>query len=244
MRRSRVCRGVATLLVLLAVAACGHTPVVVPLQPVEEYAFRQLMGEVRVAADPFFTRERLQPVFTGGEDFAEKGLLPVRVVIENGSAEEVVLALQDARLLRPDGRSYLPLLPYDAFSLIKLGVGWWAVGAGFVGGAAPAYRNEARQKDIDQRALRDGKIPGGGSASGFLYFSIAEATQNLAGHRLVLPLSTAGGRGLPFEIAIAGRREAGSAPPQAPEGPKGPNLPERQGTPSGGGVIIRSPARP
>jgi hypothetical protein len=241
MRWRRMCRGAAVLMILLMDAACGHRAVPVPLQPVEEYAFRQVLGGVRMAADPFFTRERLQPVFTGGEDYAEKGLLPVRVVIENGSSEEVVLALQEARLLGPAGRSYPPLQPYDAFSLIKLGVGWWAVGAGFVGGAAPAYRNEARQRDIEQRALRDAKIPGGGSTSGFLYFAISEGTQNLAGHRLLLPLAIAGGRGLPFEIAIAGHREATPPPAQAPEGPKGSG---RQEAPSGGGVIIRSPVRP
>lgn len=229
--------GLAALL-LTAGTGCGHTPTPVAVQAADSYAFRQTLGGIRVAADPFFAADRVRGAFVGGEEFAEKGLLPVQVVIENGSREAVQIHPEGAKLYRPDGRAYAGLPPADAFSLVKLGVGWWAVGAGLVGGAAPAYRNEARQKDIETRGLQEGTVPAGGSLTGFLYFTIAEGTQALAGHRLVLPVRVADGRELVFEIPIAGSHEAPkSSTPVADPRP----APLRPDQPYGGGIIIRSP---
>ncbi len=227
-------------LLLLLVGACGHTPVSVPVRPAEDYAFRQTMGGVRVAVDPFFTADRTRQLFSGGEEFPDKGLLPVHVIIENGSGEEVRLDPAEARLLRPDGRPYFSLPPYDAFSMVKVGMGWWAVAAGLGGGAAPAYRNQARQKDIESRALKNAPVAPGTSVSGFLYFSIPEETLNLAGHRVVLPAKTGSGRDPAFEIRIEGRRDLLPARERAPAKTEAPTRTEGTG---GQGVIIRSPTR-
>ena len=76
-----------TLVALLV--GCMHTPEPIPPQSIEAYAFRQEQVGVRVAVDPYFTIDRLKLAFTGGEDFPRDGLLPVRLILENGSGGEV-----------------------------------------------------------------------------------------------------------------------------------------------------------
>ncbi len=240
------------LLALMAGGCSGVSPMV-PAQPMESYAFRQTQAGVRVAVDPFFTVERTREAFTGGEEFPEKGLLPVQVVIENGSSEEIQVSPREFRLARQDGRAEGALLPDEAFAMVKLPVGWWGLGAGFVGGSVPAYRNEARQRDIESRELREATIPGGRSATGFVYFAIPENAPDLAGRRVVFPIQGPGGRELIYDVPIAGRRDipgpaqsAGTArtPPPSPAAPgqASPQGPIRiEGT--GGGVIIRSPSQ-
>lgn len=240
----------------LFAAGCARAPVAIPTEPMEAYAFRQAQGGVRVAADPFFAVERTRGAFRGGEEFAEKGLLPVRVIIENTSPGDITVNPRDFQLVRPSGQTEVALSTYDAFARVRLPVGWWGLGAGFVGGSVPAYRNEARLKDIEARALRETTIPAGASVSGFVYFALLENEVNLAGSRVVFPLRGPDGRDLLYEIPIAGRRDIpappksattggpGSAPSESvPSGSTVPQGPTRTEGTGGRGVIIRSPAQ-
>jgi hypothetical protein len=133
--------------------------------------------------------------------------------------------------------------------MVKLPVGWWALGTGVVGGSIPAYRNDARLKDIESRELREATIPAGASATGFVYFAIPEDDSDLAGSRVLFSVKGTGGWDLNYEVAIAGRRETQTPPSRAerPE-PLAPASPSPQGGTrtegaGGQGLIIRSPAQ-
>jgi hypothetical protein len=213
----------------------------------EAYAFRQAQEGVRVALDPFFTVERTRGTFSGGEEFPEKGLLPVQVIIENGGASEIQMSPRNFRLVRPTGKTEAALSPYDAFAMVKLPVGLWALGTGVIGGSIPAYRNDARLRDIESRELREAAIPPGGSATGFIYFAIQEGESDLAGSRIFFSVKGTGGWDLNYDLAIAGRRDIPAVPrtvetpaPPSPSGssPQGATRTEGIG---GQGVIIRSP---
>jgi hypothetical protein len=249
-------RAVLALGLLAALAVgCMHTPVPIPPQPIEGYAFRQGQAGVRVAVDPYFTLDRLKLAFTGGEDFPKNGLLPVRVIIENGSGGEVQVSPRNFRLVRRDGSSDIALSVQDALAAVKVSMGWWALGAPVGAGAIPALQNEGRQKSLEARALQETKILAGGSASGFVYFYLPESEKTLAGDQIVFALTGGDDKELTFEIPIDGRREflAPEAKPaevaeppkpviQTPLDPQNPQSPTRvEG--AGGGVIIRSPAR-
>jgi hypothetical protein len=233
-------------------AACSSAPVAIPPQAVETYQFQQILGGVRVAVDPFFTVERTRGAFRGGEEFPEKGLLPVQVVIENGSADDVRVDPRGFRLVRANGQAEIPLSPYDAFSMVRLSVGWWGLGAGFVGGSVPAARNEGRMKDIEARAMQETTVPPEKSASGFVYFPLREGEVNLAGYRVVFPLQGSAKREMIYEIPISGRRDlptpasrpetATPAKPPVSSDPTAPQAPIRTEG-AGGGVIIRSPSQ-
>jgi hypothetical protein len=249
-----VCCALGVGLLILSVAACSSAPVAVPPQAIEAYQFQQTLGGVRVGVDPFFTAERTRGSFRGGEDFAEKGLLPVQVVIENGSGADIRVDPRGFRLVRENGDAEVGLSAYDAFSMIRLSAGWWVLGTGVVGGSVPAVRNEGRLKDIQARALQESTIPAGASAGGFVYFALRENEVNLAGHRIVFPVAGPSGQEVIYEIPIAGRRDiptptkqpdtAGSPAPSgsAPDGSARPREPVRIEGAGGRGVIIRSPS--
>jgi hypothetical protein len=233
------------------VTACSSAPVAIPPKAVETYEFQQILGGVRVAVDPFFTVERTRGAFRGGEEFPEKGLLPVQVVIENRSAGDVRVDPRGVRLVRANGQAEVPLSPYDAFSMVRLSVGWWGLGAGFVGGSVPAARNEGRMKDIEARALQETTVPPEKSVSGFVYFPLREGEVNLAGSWVVFPLQGSANREMNYEIPIAGRRDiptpsslpetATPVKPPVSSDPTAPQAPIRTEG-AGGGVIIRSPS--
>ena len=244
--------GWALCVLAVLLAACSSAPVAIPPQAVETYQFQQILGGVRVAVDPFFTVERTRSAFRGGEEFPENGLLPVQVVIENGSAGDVRADPRGFRLVRANGETEVPLSPYDAFSMVRLSVGWWGLGAGFVGGSVPAVRNEGRMKDIEARALREATVSPGKSATGFVYFALREGEVNLAGHRIACLLQESAAREMTYEIPIAGRRDiptpasrpetAPLAKPSVSSDPTAPQAPIRTEG-AGGGVIIRSPSQ-
>lgn len=242
--------GKALWLAALLVAGCSRAPVGIAPQAIESYQFQHAQGGVRVAVDPFFTLVRTQATFRGGEDFGGSGLLPVHVVIENGSPGDIRVDPQDFRLVRRNGETEIALSAYDAFSKVRVGVGWWWI-AGHVGASVPAAQNDARQKDIEARALQGRTIAAGGSANGFVYFSLREGENDLASYRIVFPIQGQAGEEMTYEIPIAGHRDrpTPTKPPETAQTPA-PSVPKETQTRTpiriegaGGGVIIRSPSQ-
>jgi hypothetical protein len=243
-------------LLALLVVACSHTPLPIPPQSMDSYQFRQTQGGVRIAVDPYFTRDRLQVAFTGGEDFIQSGLLPVRVIIENDSPGSVKVDPRAFRLIRPDGTVELALSAQDALGLTKKSMGWWAaLGGGLIGGPVSAYQNEGREKSLEARVLKEDTVREGGSASGFVYFTISEKEMNLARYRVIFALAGSGDTALTFEVPIEGRRDLPVAsrraeateqpkpPAPTPIDPRNSQSPTRIEGYGGQGVIIRSPTQ-
>jgi hypothetical protein len=240
-------------LLALFVVGCSRAPAVIPTQPIEAHQFQGKRAGVSVGVDPYFTMEPLVQTFRGGDHFAESGVLPVQVTIQNGSGGEISVDPRDFRLARPNSQVDLPLSADNAFSLVKIRVQYWAL-LPIVGSAVTAGRNEPILKDLETRGLRETKIAPGGTTMGFVYFQIPEELKNLAGSVMVVVAKTASGQDLIFEIPIQGRRDlptstrpaeaaASTASPKPvpldPENPQGPTRIEG----AGGGVIIRSPAQ-
>ena len=216
------------------------------VRPVQDYPFYQERDAVKVAVDPLFSKERAAAEFPGGEAFAEQGLLPVRVVIENGSRQTIRADLASFRLVRANGQSDNALSVQDAFATVKPPVGWWAA-LPILGPSASAIRNADWFKQFESRALKDTPISSEGSATGFVYFYFPDTEKNLAGIRVVFAFQAESGGERAFAIALQGRRDipnpsaqseptrAASRPSQTPQG-----LTRVDG--ADGGVIIRSPA--
>jgi hypothetical protein len=253
MRLRRVTKGLNWFwLLVLSATGCSSAPAVIPTQPTEAYQFRGMRAGVSVGVDPYFTVERTQLAFRGGESFPENGVLPVQVSIQNGNREEIKFDPRDFRLVRRDSRVEFPISASEAFSLARLSVGWWAA-VPILGPSSVAVRNEPRQKDLESRELREGSLAPGNSTSGFVYFRIAPEERDLAGSLVVVVLKTVGGLDLIYEIPIEGRRDipvpANPVPASASQASTPPTSSGRSPqTPTriegaGGGVIIRSPSQ-
>lgn len=244
---SRFCtRGLIVLgLSVVVVVGCSG-PATVSVQPITSYALRQVQGDVTVALDPLFTKEKAVAEFPGGEAFEAQGLLPIKVMIENGSQQAIRADLADCRLIRANREAGAALSVYDAFAMVKPPVGWWAA-LPILGPSASAVRNADWQKQFDSRALKDTPIRPQGSAAGLVYFYFPETDKDLSGHRVVLVLRSESGEERRFDIALQGRRDIPGAEVQR-EAARGTSQPAQpRGTPTriegaGGGVIIRSPA--
>lgn len=233
-------------LLMLAAMGCSG-PATVSVQPIDTYPSRQVLGQVTVAVDPLFSKERASADFPGGEAFEEQGLLPVQVMIENGSREAVRAERADFRLVRANGQTEVALSVHDAFAAVKPPVGWWAA-LPILGPSASAVRNTDWQKQFEARSLKDTPIRPTGSAAGLVYFYFPEADKNLAGSRMVFVLRSESGEERTFDIPLQGRRDI---PGQGTRGESAPGM-SRPSQPreiptrvegAGGGVIIRSPAQ-
>ncbi len=239
--------GTALALMLAALlAGCAKGPSALAPQSLDRYPLRETRGGIQVALDPFIAKERTQDAFAGGEDFPERGLLPVRVLVENRGDAPIRIDPRDAALLRRAGQ--VPsLTPDEALAIVKLPMGWWALGAGYVGGSAQALRNEGRRRDIEGRALKEQAVPPGGSATGFLYFARPESDTDLAGATLALAIQDGSGRDAVFEFSLARPDLAAPLPAKRAAAPAAapaasPARPGRTEGTGGRGIIIRSPA--
>ena len=217
------------------------------VQPVDAYPLRQALGGVKVALDPLFSKEKAGASFPGGEAFALQGLLPIQVLIENGSRQAIRADRADFRLIRPNGQTDIALSNQDAFSLVKPPVGWWAV-MPILGPSASALRNADWYKQFESRALKDTPIAPEGSAIGLVYFPFPESDQDLAGTRVAFVLRADSGEERSFEIPLQGRRGMLGPGPEADASRPVGRPTAAQPVPTrvegiGGGVIIRSPAQ-
>jgi hypothetical protein len=246
MMRVLIRSGIGLGWLALVVTGCSSGPAAPSAQSIETSGFGQTVGGIQVVVDPLFGRERASAEFPGGETFEEQGLLPVQVLIENGSRQPVRADRADFRLVRPQNRADVALSPLDAFGMVKPPVGWWAA-LPILGPSASAYRNSDWLKQFEARALKDIPVAPGGSAVGLVYFYFPENEKSLAGTRIVLVVRGDTGEERTFDIPLQGRRGILDAPaPTAPAAAPGQRT-QPSSTPTrvdgaGGGVIIRSPA--
>jgi len=244
-------RGAAGLwLVAVFLAGCGGGPAAIPTQPIESSQFRQTEDGVRAALVPLLTAAGAQAVFRGGEELLANGIIPVQVVIENGSRGAVRVAPDAFRLVgqRSDGHA---ISAAEAFGMVRRRVGLWGV-FGPIGGVVPGLQDKGLQDDLEVRALKESSVPVGESRTGFIYFVLRLGETDLAGSHVLFTLRDSGGRDLEFDIPIAGRMDVASpsvtsTQPSAPKAPAPPAATQSReptvihGT--GGGVIIRSPSQ-
>jgi hypothetical protein len=244
-------RGAAGLwLVAVFLAGCGGGPAAIPTQPTESSQFRQTEDGVRAALVPVLTAASAQAFFRGGEELLANGIVPVQVVIDNGSRDAVRVAPGTFRLVgqRSDGQG---ISAAEAYGMVRRRVGLWGV-LGPIGGIVPGLQDKGLQDDLEARALKESSIPADESRTGFIYFVLRLGETDLAGSHVLFTLRDSGGRDLEFDIPIAGRMDVAapsvtSTQPFAPKAPA-PPAPTQSREPTvihgtGGGVIIRSPSQ-
>jgi hypothetical protein len=247
-RWQQVCAGAWGFLLACLVAGCASGPPPMLALPMDAYPFRQDQAGVRLGVDPLFSKEAALTAFPrGGDTFADQGLLPVRVMIENGSTEEIRVEWGNFGMITPDGQRDVALNPQDAFGKVKPTVGYWAL-VPILGQAGSAAREIGWEKQFLSRVLQEGPVPAGKPVSGFVFFYFPESEQNLAGTRLTLAIKSPSGVERTFSIPLQGRRDIQSrtvAPlPVSKPVPSGQPSDGPVQTPgAGGGVIIKSPAQ-
>ena len=235
------------LFACLAVGCASGPPPMLAL-PLDAYPFRQAREGVRVGVDPLFTKEQALAAFpSGGDTFSEQNLLPVRVMIENGSSQEVTVERGNFGMVYPDGQRDVALDPQSAFGMVKPTIGYWAL-LPILGQAGSAAREVGWERQFLSRVLPEGPLLAGKPLSGFVFFYFPQGEQNLSGTTLTLMIKSASGEERNYSIPLQGRRDIQTQTVQPQQPPKPAPSVQPSDSPSriqgaGGGVIIKSPAQ-
>jgi hypothetical protein len=150
--------------------------------PASSYPGHQTLDKITIAAVPFVTEEQAKQAF-GKVNPYKHDVLPVLVILENGTGKALRLGLQ-AEFVGPDGK-HLEATP--AGDVVYLGT---APKRPVIAGTGaplpiPIKRNKKgplNTWEIEGRAFNAKLLPEGGSVYGFFYFQ----TQNRPGARLYL----------------------------------------------------------
>lgn len=133
-----------------------------------QYPLRCERESVTLSADPYVEPERVREVF--GSLIADRGILPVRVRIENGSSQGVIVSSDGLELHRFDGTQVAQEQGVErrGFDVSDLIVSAWT--------AATMKRVEGTQANsrMSELSLRSTTLAPGASAEGFVYFGIPE----------------------------------------------------------------------
>ena len=172
-----------TLIVLLSIAMAAAADKYKPRfspAPASSYAGHQTMEKITIAAVPFITEEQARAAF-GKVNPYKYGVLPVLVVLENGTGKALRLDL-DAQIVEADGR-HVDATPAGDVQRIN-GV----TKPPKLPGQSPLPLPHREKKgplnvwEIEGRAFLARMLPATDSASGFFYFQ----TEYKAGSRLYL----------------------------------------------------------
>lgn len=139
-------------------------------EPIESYDSRQTVQGLTIAAVPFDDSEEAQPAF-GKLNPYEQGVLPVLVVMKNGSDKALDLSTMQTYYVAPRNRKVDATPPQDVMYL--KGASNARVGTSRLPGGGPTIRtskNPLKNMVIVERAFSARMLPPGDSAYGFLYF--------------------------------------------------------------------------
>lgn len=150
-----------------------------------KYKMYQEKEGVRVAVDPYLEEERLKEFF-GADLLIAYGLLPVHIVVENGTNQPLLVQKTDIILLTSDNNAIMPeILAYAKMPIemkrleAERAVDMWlvlgllpAIAAATIIGPIPDY--EKMMYNISAKALNDRSLYKGEKNHGFVYFRIAD----------------------------------------------------------------------
>jgi len=162
------------LLLSIAVLALAKEPAAFRPRPIESYPNAQTLEGVTLAAEAFDTAEKTRQAF-GKVNPNRYGILPVLVLIKNGSTETLNLAEIRVEYIRPDRRRLEPIPPeevphYRGPEKPQIGP---TVPYPIPGLGGRGRKNPLEALEIQARAFSARMLPAGDSAFGFFYFHTA-----------------------------------------------------------------------
>jgi hypothetical protein len=155
------------LLMSIAVAFAGDKDRPFHAGPAAGYANRQIQAGVIVGADPYDTEAKAQEAF-GKLNPYRYGILPVLVVIQNGSGKALRLDRIKAGYAGPN-HNRVEATPAGDIRYLS-GAQLPKVAVGPTGPKIGKSKNPLNAWEIEGRAFAAKMLPPGQSASGFFYF--------------------------------------------------------------------------
>jgi hypothetical protein len=148
--------------------------------PASSYAGHQTLDRITIAAVPFITEEQARAAF-GKVNPYRYGVLPVLMVLENGTGKALRLDLE-AEFIQPDGRHVESTPAIDVTRINGVTKPPKLPGQGPFPLPHREKKGPLNVWEIEGRAFIARMLPSGDSASGFFYFQ----TEYQPGSRLYL----------------------------------------------------------
>lgn len=177
-----------SLLTVGLVGCASHEIRPLSPQPIDAYLLKQTVAGITVAAEPLATKEKAQAAFT--LDLGEQGYAPILVVMENRSADNVLLLKDNIELVDSQGNVRKPVpanVMAEKFEHNKMA--YALLGFGIFSYMSADEANKKMREDWNSKELPAEKvvIPNR-KVHGVVYFQLGPGLATLPNATLRIPL--------------------------------------------------------
>ncbi len=178
----------AILFSLLSV--CSFAAEGQPEKPAAAYQGHYQQGNITVVAFPIRDKKQVEKELH--KSLAKLSLVPVKLIVTNEGADDVLIEGEPARLIDSFGDRYRPLSGEELFELVaKMERGRSGppvrIGIPLPGGSKAAERLGQVRRLLDQVLLASSVAPRGETRAFFLFFKIPNEKGHFEGAHLYLP---------------------------------------------------------
>ncbi|MGQ0549929.1 MAG: hypothetical protein ACT4PY_09730 [Armatimonadota bacterium] len=204
-------RTVAILVVLaqLTVSCASYTSQLATLPRIASAAAAAEDQGLSVGVNPYLDPEKSARVF--GADLKQAGILPLQVIVQNRSAQRLVVRKADFVLRRAEGQEYSPAPASAVAERLEsyAGVVGWTIAFGLMGyllsSSQQREANAARQADFRSKEFQDTPLAPQESAHGFLFYVIPDDVKDMEQATLIAKaLDAADGTGMSVMLPLPG----------------------------------------
>lgn len=177
-------RKILAFVLLLGLAGCAtYKSQMVNVEPIDMYKNKVTVSDIMVAAEPFDTADKAKSAFY--IDLAKKDIKPIQLVIENGSADNILVQRSRITLVDSAGNETKRVnaaYVFDRFEKNELAYAFW--GFGIFSYMSAEKANEKMKADWYEKELVEEKtLTTKRNVSGFVFF---ETKNHLKGMTLSL----------------------------------------------------------
>lgn len=188
--KTKLLRLMFLLAVTIGLYGCpSHKMMALTPQPIGAYPIQETVNDVTIAAEAFHTKEKSEKAFT--VDLTEEGYVPILLVMQNQSEDNILLLRDDMELIDSRGNVINPFpanVMAEDFEHNKVALA--LVGFGIFSYAAAEEANKEMLRDWSEKGLPVEKIliPNR-KAHGVVYFKLEKGLATLPNSTLHIPIS-------------------------------------------------------
>jgi hypothetical protein len=163
----------------------------VKINPPSSYPSHQTQEELTIAVDPYWDEEKISRVFQW-KDLRSRGILPVQVIVENGSAHPMVINGRTVQLLDSHHGSVPAMTAEEVLSILYARTPRQSppVNLPFPipKKSSPSSRAwQEMEDDLEQQSLLSCRIEPRQIRAGFVFFNLPRETTRETALRLYIP---------------------------------------------------------
>ncbi len=159
------------------------------------------VNNVTVSAEPFDTEAESVGAFD--ENLPKEGIVPIEVVLQNDTTEDVLILRDTVELHGPNDQVYRPVSAVVAAEAAENSLVGHTLGFGILGLVTAYNANEERTADYQAKELEQEKLVNPGRKHGaFVYFKLPQGVDVNFSRLKLQVLQVGSNTSLPFDLAL------------------------------------------